>query len=87
MIEQKDFEIYLYVKNDKFEIFLFDALTFKNIYTNELIINKDSLIDFKELIKSLVFGKSSTFCFSSLKVFSFFVCNKRSFLSLRIFER
>ena len=53
MIEQKDFEIYLYVKNDKFEIFLFDALTFKNIYTNELIINKDSLIDFKELIKFL----------------------------------
>ena len=53
MIEQTEFEIYLYIENEKFKIFLFDALTLKNIYTNELIINKNSFIDFEVLIQFL----------------------------------
>ena len=53
MIEQTEFEIYLYIENEKFKIFLFDTLTLKNIYTNELIINKNSFIDFEKLIQFL----------------------------------
>ncbi len=49
MINQKDFEIYLSIENDRFKIFLLDIIKFKNLYINELLINNSLIIDFKEL--------------------------------------
>ena len=53
MIEQKKFEIYLLIDNSKFEIFLFNTKTLQNVYTNELIINKHTDIDFDKLLSFL----------------------------------
>ena len=49
MINQKDFEIYLSIENDRFKIFLLDIIKFKNLYINEFLINNSLIIDFKEL--------------------------------------
>ena len=53
MAKQKDFETYLCIDNDKFKIFLFDAIHYKNLYSNELIFNKSFDIKFEELSKFL----------------------------------
>ena len=47
MINQKDFEIYLSIENDRFKIFLLDIIKFKNLYINEFLINNSLIIDFK----------------------------------------
>ena len=36
MIEEKDFETYLYISKDKFQIFTYDKLSKKNLYDEEL---------------------------------------------------
>ena len=43
MTKKEDFEIYLCIENDRFKIFLFDTICFKNIYINELYTNKYDL--------------------------------------------
>ena len=54
MVEEIDFETYLSLNNNKFEIFLFDKKNFKNLYKDELIVkNEFNFIDFKELSKFL----------------------------------
>tara|TARA_B100001057_G_scaffold171481_2_gene172297 strand:+ start:3963 stop:4664 length:702 start_codon:yes stop_codon:yes gene_type:complete len=53
MVKQKDFETYLCIDNDKFKIFLFDTINYKNLYSNELIFNKSFDIKFEELSKFL----------------------------------
>ena len=40
MIEEVDFETYLYISKDKFEIFLFDKNELKNLYKKELKLHK-----------------------------------------------
>ena len=47
MIEETDFETYLYVSKKKFQIFLLDKKNFKNLYNEELIVNNN--FNFKDL--------------------------------------
>ena len=49
MIEEKDFETYLYVEKNKFIIFLFDTNKLINIYKEELAFKNYYDISFKEL--------------------------------------
>ena len=53
MIKDKQFETYLYIENNKFKVFLLDTKNLKNIYTNQIIANNNSDIDFDELSKFL----------------------------------
>jgi hypothetical protein len=54
MTEEVDFETYLSVTKNKFQIFLFDKKNFKNIYKNELEFkNKFNFIEFNNLSKFL----------------------------------
>jgi len=53
MIEEKDFETYLYVKKNKFIIFLFDVNKSINIYKEELLFNNYDDLNSKELSKFL----------------------------------
>ena len=41
MIEETDFETYLYVSKKKYQIFLLDKKNFKNLYNEKLIISND----------------------------------------------
>ena len=49
MTELKDFEIYLSIENYKLKIFLLDTLNLKNVYSNELTIDKNLNFDFEML--------------------------------------
>ena len=54
MTEEKDFETYLYLSNNKFEIFLFDKKNIKNLFQETLTIeNNFNFIEFLELKKFL----------------------------------
>ena len=41
MIEETDLETYLYVSRDKFQIFTFDILKHKSLYSEELRLNEN----------------------------------------------
>ena len=47
MIEDLDFETYLYISKDKFQIFVLNKKKLKNLYSQELKI--DHQFDFKDL--------------------------------------
>ena len=50
MIEETDFETYLYVSRNKFQIIVFNKLNKKNLYNEELILNeKFNFFDLTEL--------------------------------------
>jgi len=54
MTEETDFETYLYLSNNKFEIFLFDKKNIKNLFQETLIIkNNFDFIEFSELSQFL----------------------------------
>lgn len=53
MIEDLDFETYLYISKDKFQIFVLNKKKLKNLYSQELKI--DHQFDFKDLNKLLNF--------------------------------
>ncbi len=53
MTNQKEFEIYLYINNNRFKIFLLDSVNFKNLYTKELFLSNPFKNDFDELSKFL----------------------------------
>ena len=54
MIEQVDFETYLYLSKDKFEVFLFDKNKLKNLYKKELKLYKQfNFHDLNDLSKFL----------------------------------
>ena len=42
MIKELDFETYLFVSKNKLEIFLLDKTNFKNLYNEELVVDKNS---------------------------------------------
>ena len=47
MTEETDFEAYLYLSSNKFEIFLFDKKNIKNLFQDSLIIkNNFNFIEF-----------------------------------------
>ena len=48
MIEEIDFETYLHISKDKFQIFLFDKKNLKNLYKEELKLQEK--FDFLDLI-------------------------------------
>ena len=52
MIEEADFETYLFVSKKKFEIFLLDKKNFKNLYNEELVID-NNYEDLNDLSKFL----------------------------------
>ena len=52
MIEEVDFETYLFVSKNKFEIFLLDKKNLKNIYNEELVID-NNYEDLNDLSKFL----------------------------------
>jgi Rps23 Pro-64 3,4-dihydroxylase Tpa1-like proline 4-hydroxylase len=50
MVEEIDFETYLYVSNVKFEIFLYDKKNRKNLFEDKIVLNEDfDFIDFTVL--------------------------------------
>jgi hypothetical protein len=54
MTEEKDFETYLYLSSNKFEIFLFDRKNIKNLFQETITIeNNFNFIEFSELKKFL----------------------------------
>ena len=54
MIEEKNFETFLYISKYKFQIFVFDKKKLENLYSKELKIeNKDNKIDLGYLLKFL----------------------------------
>ena len=54
MSKEPNFIIFLYIKNDKFQIFLFDKKNLKNLYKNEISFqNNSNNIDFVNLPKFL----------------------------------
>ena len=54
MTEETDFETYLYLSNNKFEIFLFDKKNIKNLFQETIIIeNHFDFIEFSELTQFL----------------------------------
>ena len=54
MIEEVDFETYLYLSKDKFQIFLFDKNKLKNLYKKELKLHKQfNFHDLNDLSKFL----------------------------------
>ena len=48
MIEDLDFETYLYISKDKFQIFVLNKKKLKNLYSQELKI--DHQFDFKDQV-------------------------------------
>ena len=52
MAEEIDFETYLSISKNKFEIFLFDIKNLKSLYQNELKF-ESSIIDLEKLSKYL----------------------------------
>jgi len=52
MIEEADFETYLFVSKKKFEIFLLDKKNLKNLYNEELVID-NNYEDLNDLSKFL----------------------------------
>ena len=52
MIEEVDFETYLFVSKNKFEIFLLDKKNLKNLYNEELVID-NNYEDLNDLSKFL----------------------------------
>ena len=60
MTEETNFETYLYLSNNKFEIFLFDKKNIKNLFQETITIeNNFNFIEFSELTKFLdkIFSK------------------------------
>ena len=54
MIEETDFETYLYVSKNEFQIFVFDKIKMQNLYNEKLkVYNGFSLEDFNNLSKFL----------------------------------
>ena len=54
MIEHIDFETYLYVSNNRFQIFVYDKIAKKNLYKEELITNNQfNFKNFDNLFKFL----------------------------------
>ena len=54
MTEETDFETYLYLSSNRFEIFLFDKKNIKNLFQDSLIIkNNFNFIEFTELTNFL----------------------------------
>tara|TARA_B100001094_G_C17850727_1_gene632533 strand:+ start:23 stop:724 length:702 start_codon:yes stop_codon:yes gene_type:complete len=54
MIEETDFETYLYLSHNEFKIFLFDKKNIKNLFQESIIIeNNFDFIEFTELTKFL----------------------------------
>jgi hypothetical protein len=54
MIEETDFETYLYLSNNKFEIILFDKKHIKNLFKETITFENDfNFLEFKELTKFL----------------------------------
>ncbi len=53
MIEGENFEIYLYIRRNKFVIYLLETQNLKNLYKDELKSNNNTDINFDELIKFL----------------------------------
>tara|TARA_A100000164_G_C21881143_1_gene760350 strand:- start:613 stop:1314 length:702 start_codon:yes stop_codon:yes gene_type:complete len=53
MIEEKEFEIYLYIEKNKYIIFLFDPNKLTNVYKNEITFYENIDIDFNELTNFL----------------------------------
>ena len=54
MIEEKDFETFLYISKNNYQIFVFDKKKLENLYTEEIkIINEFTFQNFKELSKFL----------------------------------
>ena len=53
MVEEVEFEIYLYVEKKRFIIFLLDTKKLINLYKNDLILNDYTEINFQELTKFL----------------------------------
>ena len=54
MTEETDFETYLYLSSNKFEIFLFDKKNIKNLFQDSLIIkNNFDFIEFTDLTNFL----------------------------------
>ena len=43
MSEDSNIETYLIISENKLEIYLFDKIKFENLYSNEIIINNNSL--------------------------------------------
>jgi len=68
MAEELDLETYLYVSQNKFEIFLFNKKNLKNIYEDKIIFNnKKNYIDLNSLDKFLadnIFSGFLSFIFS-----------------------
>ncbi len=53
MIEENNFETYLYINSKKFTIYLLDTTNLKNFYKNEINLNENSEIDYQKLNKFL----------------------------------
>ena len=54
MTEETDFETYLYLSSNKFEIFLFDKKHIKNLFQETITFeNNSNFLEFKELTKFL----------------------------------
>ena len=54
MIEETDFETYLYLSNNKFEIILFDKKHIKNLFQETITFENDfNFLEFTDLIKFL----------------------------------
>ncbi len=51
MIEETDFETFLYISKNKYQIFVYDKNNLKNLYKKELKINEE--IDLNSLSKFL----------------------------------
>jgi hypothetical protein len=51
MIEETDFETFLYISKNKYQIFVYDLNNLKNLYNEEININKE--IGLNELSKFL----------------------------------
>ena len=46
MIEETDFETFLYISKNKYQIFVYDKYNFKNLYVSQLKINDDIDLNF-----------------------------------------
>ena len=54
MIEETDFETFLYISTNKYQIIIFDKKKLKNLYSDELIVcNELNFQDLKDLSKFL----------------------------------
>ena len=46
MIEETDFETFLYISKNKYQIFVYDKYNLKNLYESQLKINDDIDLNF-----------------------------------------